>query len=217
MSPQFERSATAAMVVCALVVTVAVARREFVAPATAVGGLRVTTQKDWREFADAGHVIGPADAPVTIVEFSDFQCPFCARFAEFHDSLLVDGLRVRVLYRHFAIPNHPHARNAAVASECAAAQGKFDVMHRALFASADSLGALPWSSIARRAGVPDSVAFARCLDGKEASAAIVRDSLAGHKLGLRGTPTLLIGSTRVDGLPSLDSLRAYVRRAVDAK
>ena len=148
-----------------------------------------------------------------IVEFSDFQCPFCSRFVALHDALLSEGLRVRVLYRHFPIPNHPHARNAAIASECAAAQDQFEAMHRTMFGLADSLGTLSWSSLASRAGVPDSAAFVRCLESPESAAAISRDSVAAYKLGLRGTPTLLIGSTRVEGLPLLDSLRVYVKRA----
>ena len=115
--------------------------------------------------------------------------------------------------RHFPIPNHPHARNAAIASECAAAQDQFEAMHRTMFGLADSLGTLSWSSLASRAGVPDSAAFVRCLESPESAAAISRDSVAAYKLGLRGTPTLLIGSTRVDGLPLLDSLRVYVKRA----
>ena len=213
VSPRLERAATIVMVVCAVLIAGAVVRRELIAPATAAGGLRVTTQRNWREFADAGHVIGPADAMVTIVEFSDFQCPFCSRFVALHDSLLSEGLRVRVLYRHFPIPNHPHARNAAIASECAAAQDQFEAMHRTMFGLADSLGTLSWSSLASRAGVPDSAAFVRCLESPESAAAISRDSVAVYKLGLRGTPTLLIGSTRVDGLPLLDSLRVYVKRA----
>jgi protein-disulfide isomerase len=173
----------------------------------------VETEKDWAEYALGGHSLGPLDAPVTIVEFSDFQCPFCRGFANFHDSLTKLGYPVRVVYRHSPGPGHQFAIAAARASVCAEAQGRFEQMHDALFAGQPSIGDSTWSSFARTAGVPDSAAFHACIESEAPVQALADDTLAGTRLNVRGTPTLLIHDLRVNGLPDFDSLLAYVRRA----
>jgi len=132
--------AVAVLTLCALVTTGLVARRELSTPWTAPApGVRIP---DWRSFTREGHRMGPAEAPVTVVVFSDFQCSFCA--------VLMDRLRtirearpdeVSVVYRHFPIEGHQHAAPAARASECAAEQGRFEPFHDALFAAQDSIGA----------------------------------------------------------------------------
>lgn len=170
-------------------------------------------EKDWAQYTLGGHLLGLSDAPVTIVEFSDFQCPFCRRFAVFHDSLRKLGHRVKVVYRHYPIPTHQFAIAAARASECAAAQGLFEPMHAALFAHQESIGVAPWSRFARTAGVQDSTTFQTCMNSTDPVKAMTDDTVAGKRLKVRGTPTLLIHDLRVDGLPSFDSLLVYVERA----
>lgn len=210
-----QNAATALMVTCAVVITVAVLRREL-----GRGSERtfapVRVEKDWQEYALSGHSLGPSDATVTIVEFSDFQCPFCRRFATFHDSLTKLGVRVKVVYRHFPLPAHQFAIAAARASECGAAQGRFDAMHAALFAHQESIGVAPWSTFARAAAVRDSAAFHFCMMSTDPVAALAVDTAAAKRLQVRGTPTLLIHDLRVDGLPIFDSLLVYVQRAEES-
>jgi protein-disulfide isomerase len=211
---------TSVLVGCALVVTVAVARREFFPPRPEGPDMSSRAVDNWPQLVSAGQWLGRSDAPVRIVEFSDFQCPFCARTHP-----VVEAVRrrhpgrVAVLYRHFPLDAiHPHARPAAVASECAAAQGRFGEFAALLFAGQDSLGVTPWSRFAARAGVADTAAFARCVRESRTMPAVDRDVRVGNATRIEVTPTLVInGLLRPGGItePELDSLvtHAAVREA----
>ena len=213
-----ERLIDAAMVVlvgCALVVTGLVVRRElFSKPTLPQPPQRV---EDWREYARSGNRIGPADAAVTIVVFSDFECGFCAVAAERMRALRQEyPSDLAVVYRHFPLRTHAHAVPAARASECAAAQGRFEPFHDALFNQQDSIGAIPWARYAVVAGVEDLRGFDRCVNSATDVAALERDTVAGNRLGVRGTPTILVNDKRLRGAPPLDTLRHYVERALAA-
>lgn len=206
---------TGVLVLCAVLITGLLVRRELMSPSAQAaerepGG----TVSDWRAYADDGkHRAGPEGAPVTIVEFSDFQCPFCRVMAARLDSLrALHPREVAVVYRHYPLRIHPHAVAAARASECAAEQGRFWEMHDALYRQQEAIGQLRWGRFAELAGVADSVAFERCVDRAEAHPAIRNDTIAGGRLGVTATPTLLINQYRITGAPPLDTLRAYVRR-----
>jgi protein-disulfide isomerase len=174
-------------------------------------------QPDWRRYADVGRWIGPPDATVILVEFSDFQCPWCKR-------LLTELRQVRhrypndfaILYRHLPLTSlHPHAKAAAVAAECAGRLGHFEGMHDILFESSDSLGVVPWHSLARRAGVADadSGEFNACLVDPAAIAVVERDSTAAAALG-QGTPMSLIEGVRIRGSVPATVLDSIVKAAI---
>lgn len=166
--------------------------------------------RDWRRFAEAGNRLGPSDASVTIVEFSDFQCPYCrVAFAALRDLRMKYPGQVAVIYRHYPLAQHPFARDAALAAECAASQGRFESFHDLAFAAQDSLGHRQWSSFARAAGVPNTAIFAECMRQRAFDGIIDRDVRAGDSLGVRGTPTILVNQRRIlrtATLPLLDSL-----------
>lgn len=145
-----QRVANAALVVlaaCAVVLTALVVRREFIVrdeDAGSAEAIRPTRISDWRRFGGVGHRFGPATAPVTIVEFSDFQCPYC-RIA--WDTLRILRARyptqVTLVYRHYPLQGiHPRALEAASAAECAGAQGLFERFHDVLFLRQESLSAI---------------------------------------------------------------------------
>ncbi|HET9426535.1 MAG TPA: thioredoxin domain-containing protein [Gemmatimonadaceae bacterium] len=138
--------------------------------------------------------MGRADARVTIVEVSDFQCPFCARFA----LTALPAIRrrypddVAVVYRHWPLSIHPFAFDAAVASECAAAQGRFEPFHDALFRDQDSIGTRPFERFAVDAGVTDTAAFRLCRTSPQAAARVESDRRAALALGAGGTPSFVV-------------------------
>lgn len=216
-SESLQNLMTGILVICAVVLTGVVVRREFASPdAEAAERAPARVIADWREYAKDGQRTGPADAPVTIVEFSDFQCPYCRMAAARIDSLRQEHPgEVAVVYRHFPLPNHEHAVAAARASECAGEQGRFWEMHDQLFAAQDSIGRVGWARFASSAGVRDSLSFQGCLSRGGRLPALERDTAAGNRLGVRVTPTLLINGTQVLGAPPLDTLRAYVRRIIE--
>jgi protein-disulfide isomerase len=213
-------AAVTVLAACALVVTGLVVRRELFLndPAVQLQARESTRVANWREYAAAGHVMGNQSAPVTVVVFSDFQCPACRMLA---DSLHV--LRrnhpgsVRVVYRHFPLQSHRYALTAAGASECAAAQGRFEAFHDALFARQQAIGEIPWSDFAKGAAVPDLARFDACVREAGAVPAVSRDQAMGDRLGVNSTPTLLVNDTRIEGARPLAALERYVERARRAR
>jgi protein-disulfide isomerase len=150
--------------------------------------------------AASGLVRGPANAPVSIVEFSDFQCPFCGRL----EPVLVRVLakyptQVRLVYRNYPLPElHPQAEKAAEAALCAREQGKFWEMHDLLFAEQQSLGGDDLKDKARRLGL-DREKFAQCLDSGQMHSAVEVDVKDGDALGIQGTPANFINGRFLSG------------------
>lgn len=205
---------TGILVVCAVLVTAAVLRREFLDPPlpaqAAVTALRQVD--DWEALAREGAVMGPADAPVRIVEFSDFQCPFCRVVQETLAAVRSRHPdRVAIVYRHLPLDAiHPHARAAANAVECAGEQGRFAEYHDRLFALQDSIGTLPWDRYAADVAVPDLEAFRRCVAENRYAERVERDARLAAELGLDVTPTLIVNGTVYAGAPSEEELERLV-------
>ena len=165
---------------------------------------------------------GPSDAWVTVVEFSDFECPFCG-LAEPNVSELLALYPddVRVVYKHFPLPQHAHARSAANAAECARAQGPapdgyFWEMHDLLFANQASLGEAALAGYASRIPGLDATAWQTCFDARTYDSRVKSDASLGARIGVNGTPTFLINGERVVGAQPLPTLQAAVESARDA-
>lgn len=159
---------------------------------------------------------GPPAAPVTIVEFADFECPACK------DSLpVLRQLRdlykdqVRLVYRDFPLSSHPQARPAAEAAHCAHEQGKFWAYHDALFAQAPDLKTSDYVTLVDRLGL-NPAEFTACLAGARPRAAVARDLADAQGLGLSGTPTFFINGRYLSGFQSLETLRQHIDRELPA-
>jgi protein-disulfide isomerase len=156
--------------------------------------------------------LGPADAPITIVEFSDFQCPFCGRFYQDTYQPLLDAYpgKIRFVYRHLPLTSiHPNAMPAAEASMCANEQGKFWEFHNAMFADQTSLGPDFYVQIAQNLGL-DMTAFQDCLANDKYSAEIQKDSDFALNLGVNSTPTFFINGLAVVGAQPLDVFKQVI-------
>ena len=156
---------------------------------------------------------GPADAILEIVEFSDFQCPYCAGALPVLDSLLVRHPEaVRIVYRHYPLPMHENAERAAIASVEAARQAAFWPYHDLLFAHQDRLNDVDLVGYADSLGL-DGEAFERALRERTHAAAVAADAALGRGLGVTGTPTFFVNGYRLVGVPPLwvfeDVLRAF--------
>jgi protein-disulfide isomerase len=143
---------------------------------------------------------GSPDAKVALIEFSDFQCPFCGQHA--HGAYLdiqrefVDTGKLRYIVVNMPIESlHPLAMKAAEAGQCAGDQGKYWEMHDRLFAS-QALNPSDLTSYARALGL-DQMNFRSCLDGGKMAARVAEDVAQGHRLGITGTPAFFIGE--IDG------------------
>jgi protein-disulfide isomerase len=144
-------------------------------------------------------ILGNPDAPITLVEFSDFQCPFCARTAplikQVHDKY---GDKVRIVYKHFPLGFHAAARPAAIASLAAQEQGKFWEMHDVLFENTGSLSEAKLDEYAQQAGL-DMERFKADYAQKqtEYDARVTAEYKEGVSVAVRGTPTLYINGRKV--------------------
>lgn len=155
-------------------------------------------------------LLGSATAPVVVIEFSDFQCPFCGRFAkevlpQIREAY-VDTGRVQLAFRHLPLRRHDRARRAAEAGECSTAQGKFWPMHDQLFIDTNRLGEADLLEKAQEVGL-DETAFRRCMEG-EAEKRVSADVELAGKLGLTGTPSFLVGRRQPDGRVRIDEIVA---------
>jgi protein-disulfide isomerase len=142
---------------------------------------------------------GPEDAPVTIVEFSEFQCPFCRRVLPAVRQIeeRYRG-RVRLVFRHFPLARHKDAPRAAEAAECARDQGRFWEMHDRLFANAERLGVADLKGHARAIGL-DGAGFDACLDSGRHEQRWRRDLADAESYGASGTPMFFINGRLVSG------------------
>ena len=147
---------------------------------------------------------GPPDAPVEIVEFSDFECPYCARAAEAIDEVKKRYAdRVRVAYRHFPLSFHPNAMRAAQYAQCAQEQGKFWPLHDAIFAASSGLGGDALDGAAQAAGL-DSVTLTACMESSRPVEQVQADMVKARELGVEGTPTFYINGRLFTGRPTAD-------------
>ncbi|MBI2145042.1 DsbA family protein [Candidatus Woesearchaeota archaeon] len=151
---------------------------------------------------DGDHVLGVENATVTIVEYSDFQCPFCKRFYDETESSImrqyVDAGKAKFVYRHFPIPSHQYAMAAAEASECAADQGKFWEYHNELFEHQNALHKSALKGYASDVGL-DREKFDACLDSGVMGVRVRSDAAAGTAAGVGSTPMFFINGKPVKG------------------
>lgn len=162
---------------------------------------------------DRDHVRGPREAPVTVVEYGDFECPYCGRAEPAVRDLLASDGDVRYVWRHFPLDDvHVHARLAAVAAEAAAAQGRFWEMHDLLFAHQDALRPSDLSGYAEELGL-DAERFHRDLAERAGAARVTADEESADLGGVSGTPTFFVNGRRYQGAFDLAGLTAAVRAA----
>ena len=163
------------------------------------------------------HVLAVGSPLLTVIEYGDFECPYCGEFARdtfpAFKARYIDTGQVRWVYRHLPLNNHPRAEPAAEASGCAAAQGRFWEYQDLLFHNQDALAEADLEGYAAQLGL-DLNAFGDCLSSGAEAARVARDVQAAGALGAFVTPTFFIGTTRVDGSLSLDEISTLVEQAL---
>ena len=171
----------------------------------------------------SAHIRGNPDAPVTLEEFGDFQCPPCGQFAAFTEELLKEyDSRLRVVFRNFPLPAHEHAREAALAAEAAGLQGKFWEMHDTLYREQTA-----WSNAPNARELFESYAgtlglnldqFRKDMDSDKARERVDSDHALGDFLGIKATPTLFINNQPVDPKnKNPEGVRAAINAALEEK
>jgi protein-disulfide isomerase len=155
--------------------------------------------------------IGPEGAPVTIVEFSDYQCPYCQKwYHEVFDQLLASYPgKIRFVYRDLPLPMHSEAIPAAEAADCAGEQGAYWKFHDALFSGQYTLGRSAYEQYAADLGL-DTAAFTACLDDHRYQAEVQADASDATRLGLTGTPSFFINGRVIIGALPFENFKAII-------
>ncbi len=159
---------------------------------------------------------GPPDARVTVVEFSDFQCPYCALTAPVVRQVRTKyGTRVRFVFRQFPLPLHENAHGAAEAALAAHAQGKFWELHDQLFAHQDTLTRDGLDAMAKSIGL-DLKRFKAALDAKSYAADVDAEIALGDSINVQGTPTMFVNALRVSNPTSFEDVSKMIEKALAA-
>jgi protein-disulfide isomerase len=155
-------------------------------------------------------VRGNPDAKVAVVEFSDFQCPYCASSVETLQQIQqAYGDKVRIVFKHLPLPMHPMARPAALASEAAFRQGKFWEMHDRIFAHRDQLSPESFRGYAQEIGL-DMARYDRDLADAGLAKRIDEDSAEARKLGITGTPAFFVNGRYLPGAVPFESIQSLL-------
>lgn len=157
---------------------------------------------------DGNPVRGNVDAKVAIVEFSDYECPFCGRFhAQTLPSLkkdYIDTGKVQYIFRDFPLEFHPNAISASIAANCAGEQGVYWEMHDSLFVNQKRLGKALYDELAKTLKI-NTASFDSCLQDEKQAKEVTNDFVYGQSVGVEGTPTFFVG--RIDGKKLVDVIQ----------
>ena len=187
------------------------ALKDFLDPKLEATSWKMVLSPPRKELEATRLVRGPAEAPVTLMVFSDYQCPYCIRA----EPVLAEVLerypdRVRLIHRHFPLDSlHPFARSAAEAAMCADEQGRFWDFHDAIFARKGRLEKGTFEEIARKLGL-DMEAFGTCVEERRYKDYVEADSIAGQKAGVTGTPAFFVNGIALKGARTADELSRII-------
>ncbi len=190
------------------------AAQAFVAELRAAAKVEMLLERPRIQVAAEGHASGPADAPITLIEFSDYECPFCRRAEPVVQQVLEEYAgKVRFVYRHYPLESiHPRARGAAEAAACAEEQGRFWEYHAQLFADNAGLAPAQLESYAGQASL-DLPAFKACVAEHRSAKRVEADVAAGEAAGVTGTPAFFLNGIPLSGAQPIEEFR----RLIDAE
>ena len=157
-----------------------------------------------------GMTKGSKNSPVTLIEYSDYECPYCARAeATIKDVLDEYGSKIYFVYKDFPLPFHNNAQKAAEASRCALEQNKYWEYHDALFKNQQSLDTNSLKTYAKSLGL-DEAKFSECLDSNKYTEKVKQDMEEGQSKGVTGTPTFFVNGNMLVGAQPFDAFKEII-------
>ena len=215
MKIHWDRIANATLVICAVLTTGVVVYKQLLAPAErppAAASPEPVFVENWQAHLEKAVRLGPPDAAVKLIEFADFECPYCARFHEMLRELRTKYPEaVAVYFVHYPLEMHRFAEPAARAAECAGQQGRFEAMHDVLFTQQRSIGLKNWSEFAAEAGVADLSMFESCRKSTDPLPRVMDGRQLADELQVKGTPTLLVNGWKLGSPPGRGELERMVK------
>jgi protein-disulfide isomerase len=177
-------------------------------------GVQILLHAPKVQVAAEGPSKGPKEAKVTIVEFSDFQCPYCSKGKAVMDQVVAKyGSKVRLVFRDFPLDFHEKAQKAAEAGQCANDQGKFWQMHDWMFDNQQNLDVEALKTAAKTLGL-DSAKFDTCLTSGQYAALVKKNSKEGQEAGVKGTPAFFVNGVFLSGAQPLEKFSTEIDRAL---
>ena len=160
---------------------------------------------------------GSASAPIEVIEYADFECPYCLAAAPTVKRVLdTYGDQVRLVYRHYPLPNHPNARPAAEASMCAHEQGQFWAYHDRLFTEQGKLSVADLKQAAATLGL-DAPRFNKCVDDHKFKSVVDADAQSGTDAGVNGTPAFFINGRPITGAQPFEAFKRIIDEELEFK
>lgn len=217
-SSKLDRISSIVVMIAAVAVALAVVYRTFVPRTTSLGESRApekVSKEQWRQAVDAGIVIGGTrEAPVTIVEFADLECPACRGYQPTLEEVVREHASlVRLMYVPYPLSYHRFALAAAKGGECAIAFGALAEWIHVLYSQQDSLGLKSWGGYASAAGISDTALISKCARDPRPVRRIESSLRLGEELGNIGTPTLIVEGEQYFSPPAKATLAAAIERA----
>lgn len=210
--PSFSELLIGMLMLCTVIVTMIIVKHEINTPGTTN---QIKTISDWHFLLHHGHHLGSSNAPVKLIEFSDFQCPYCKQMEPILKQILKNYPdKVELIYYNFPLPVHPQSFLAAKAAECATRQHDFFTYHDILYQNQASFSHQPWDSLFKVAGIKDLNAFNKCLKGSSINGIIKKDIKLGRDIGVHATPTIIINGKMMVGIISAEKLDRLVQEAL---
>jgi len=194
------------------------ARDAYIETLKAKTPVRVAIQPP-RVMVTAGNspVKGSAAAPIELIEFADFECPYCLQASPTVKQVLdTYGDRIRFVYRNFPLQNYPHARPAAEAAQCANEQGQFWPFHDRLFAEPGKLSDAELKQTAAALGL-NAPQFNKCVDDRKFQAVVETDTQAGASAGVTGTPAFFINGRLLSGAQPFDAFKRIIDEELELR
>jgi protein-disulfide isomerase len=203
----------AATVVASVVLVVVIWDRFQSRTATKPTSVRAERVESPSDYAGGEIRVGDGASAVRVVEFSDFACPYCARAAATIRRLLADSMySVSFEYRH--VLGHANSARLASAAICAFRAGRFMTMHDYLFRHPEDTSSARLASAAASLGIAPAAGFERCMNSDSTARSIERDTIAARRLGISGTPTILINNQLYEADPGYDALKSQLKDTV---
>jgi len=206
---------TCVLVVCAVIITGFVIRQEFFSPGPKP---EIRQVKNWQQLELNGQRVGPAEAPVQIIEFFDYQCSYCKRVQSAGQSVIAKyPQKVAVHFEHYPLSGHQYATKAAVAAECAARQGQFKPFHDVLFANQQKLGEEPYSRLGLEVGIKDITLFNKCWQNEQTKDVVQSGHDLAKSMGIDAVPAFIINGNLITGALSEQRLDKLVQDELNAE
>jgi protein-disulfide isomerase len=211
-------SFSALMFICMLFIIAVIVHWYFFRPAPHVqqhSQIQTREVKNWQKLSFPGFHIGSVDAPVQIVEFFDYQCPYCKATQKAIKAILHEyPKKVLIVYENNPLLMHRYAMKAAIAAECVRHQAPtiFMAYHDSLFAKQARLGGFSYTLLATRMGITDTASFHQCVKTKEPAGLIKKQQIMAKKLGINAIPTFLINGRLATGALTKQQLDKLVQK-----